>query len=479
MVVGSNMSAATVLFSAFVSDPAEVRHLDEVLATEQVRVEADLASVGPSAGAGEVLVRNVVANLTAKQGASPPFELTADVIERQVIGYEAFKLERYVTSGVFPKRYFGYLDGKRDTGEVERSIRTTVSATRVACNAWLTEQGEPWRITDAELAVTFLAEGGALWLGDRTDKLGSFHPVFDIGLDDLASGDDDLPGLRDVIDKQAGTNLGGLVAWFDKGATSLPVPTVVPEGERYLMWPGRQPDPPRYPYLSRYMTTEEAVAGTALMWVWEKRIAARSLVKNAETPMEARSLDEQFIVSSLVYNSGRPHKQERWDQIHTFQAASWMAGAAHTKDRSPLPVSAAKDSLAGLIAGGVYPEQNTAWLSGYHVLQRYGGYAALMKFTDYFAADGSLVQLPAVVVPSSPLVETPALVPPVVAPITPPGGCETAPGSSVGAWLAAALLLRTHCRCRRAETWCTSARTCRRSTRPSLCQAAWPPSRRP
>ena len=82
-------------------------------------VEAPVGRVGP----GQVLVRNVVANLTAKQDASPPFELSVDAIERQVIGYEAFKLESYVTSGVFPKRYFGYLDGERDTGAVERSIR--------------------------------------------------------------------------------------------------------------------------------------------------------------------------------------------------------------------------------------------------------------------------------------------------------------------------------------------------------------------
>lgn len=429
------MSDATVVFSAFVDDPAQVRHLDEVLAAARGRVEADLAAVGPSAGAGDVLVRNVVANLEGKRGASPPFELTADAIEHQVIGYEAFKLESYVASGVFPKRYFGYLDGKRDTGEVERSIRATVTATREACNTWLAEQGEPWRITDAELAVTFLAEGGALWLGDRTDKLGAFHPVMDIGLDDLASGDGELPGLRDAIDKRAGTDLGGLVAWMDRGATVLPVPSVVSERERWLIWPGRQPDPPRYPYLSRYMTTEEAVAGTALMWVWEKRIAARALTSTAQTPMEARSLDEQFIIGSLVYNSGRPHKQERWDQIRTFQAAPWIAGAAHTKDRPSLPVTPAKESLAALIAGGTYPEQNTSWLAGYHLLQRYGGYVALQRFSDTFTSDGSLVPLPEL--PPDPPPAAVTAPEPVALPAPAPSGCAT----TAGAWWLGVLAL--------------------------------------
>jgi len=56
----------------------------------------------------------VVDNLKQKLDL-PGFILSQDQIRRTVIGYESFKLEKYVKSGVFPKRYFGYFDLQYDT----------------------------------------------------------------------------------------------------------------------------------------------------------------------------------------------------------------------------------------------------------------------------------------------------------------------------------------------------------------------------
>jgi hypothetical protein len=52
--------------------------------------------------------------------------------------------------------------------------------------------------------------------------------------------------------------------------------------------------------------------------------------------------------------------------------------------REPLPVLAPRDSLALLLAGSDYPVQPTSWSGAYHVLQRYGAYVALTRFTDVF-----------------------------------------------------------------------------------------------
>ena len=46
-------------------------------------------------------------------------------------------------------------------------------------------------------------------------------------------------------------------------------------------------------------------------------------------------------------------------------------------------------ALSHLRGGLDYPEQPTAWLAGYHVLQRYGAYEALQRFTDVFDETGA------------------------------------------------------------------------------------------
>ena len=82
---------------------------------------------------------NVVANLREKRalagGKGEAFLLTADEIRETVIGYEVFKAEVFVSSGVFPKRYFGYVDGKWDTAPFEARLRELTTKGAVIANS--------------------------------------------------------------------------------------------------------------------------------------------------------------------------------------------------------------------------------------------------------------------------------------------------------------------------------------------------------
>lgn len=226
--------------------------------------------------------------------------------------------------------------------------RTTRTCTEVV-NAWLIEEGSGLRVTDQEILVTVLAEGGALWLGDNRP----LHPVYDVGLDDIASGSADLQDLAGRLDEALGTRLS---AGHDN------------------------------------YSLEEAIAGTALMWVWEKQIAERKLRQQGWAPLMGRGLDEQFVISSLVYNSGDPHSPRRWAQLMQFETAQvvWDKSEKNAQSRWRLPLVHPDKALDALISGQAYPQQGTDWLAMMHILQRYGAYVALSRFTEHFDEDGML-----------------------------------------------------------------------------------------
>ena len=52
----------------------------------------------------------------------------------------------------------------------------------------------------------------------------------------------------------------------------------------------------------------------------------------------------------------------------------------------PTPSLRARALLVDL---GRYPEQATSWSAVYHVLQRYGGYVALVRFGNVFDSAGA------------------------------------------------------------------------------------------
>jgi hypothetical protein len=356
--------------AVFVHEPGLPAELEAAIHGHAVELSRALVGAGPAdvPELRRLISEQVCANLEAKAALLGPdgerFPLSTEAIRRTVVDYEAFKLSAYLSSGVFPKRYFGYFDGLWDTAEHEGRLAEVIRASTPVINAWLSEQGEPWTVNDMEIAVTWVSEGGALMLGADPLLRQNIHPIADVGLDDIFSGTAQLADLMGRLDAATGTDLGGIVDGSYDG---------------------------RYARLSRYMTYEESIVGTALMWVFEKRITQRKLLRDGRPPLQDRPIDEQFVLGSLVYNSGLVHDAGRELSILAFEGAERLTGIsdsnAHRRPRLPLATSDA--ALAALLGGAAYPDQRTSWLAVYHVLQRYGGYAALRRFTDVFDEQGA------------------------------------------------------------------------------------------
>ncbi|MBS2032291.1 MAG: hypothetical protein JST54_30605 [Deltaproteobacteria bacterium] len=295
------------------------------------------------------------------------FPMTASEIEREVIDYEAFKLETYVRSGVFPKRYFGYFDGKWDTAPYEATLMRTAHGAATTANAYLAAHGSKIRVSDQEIAVTFIAEGGAILLREKQAELDDIHPVLGIGLDDIATGFKLYPELVQQLDAQFATNLGNIVSWQN--------------GQ---------------PYLTRNFKFAEAVLGTTVMWVYEKERCEKLLLAKQRASLSMRDGADQFILASLVYNSGQLFDDGRVAQIRGFTTGDYVYELSEKMKakRFALPVRPPAESLKVLLESGAYADQQTTWSTVYHVLQRYGAYVSLKAFSDTFDAKGTFRRVP-------------------------------------------------------------------------------------
>lgn len=366
-----------------------------VFQAEVKRLVGVLGPLGPTTHLEDELSREVAGRLYRRRIEAPWVALDEATLTDQVIRFEAHKLDAWVRSGVFPKRYFGYFDELGDTAAAEARLRRTSVCLAEVANAWLTDQKESFRVTEAEIALTWLAEGGALLLATDPgpERLDSQHPVFDVGLDDIGSGFADLPGLQPAIDGACGTAVGGIVGWFGPEDKVLPTPSQLPENLRYVRHGNGEAGP--FPYLIRNMTLEEALAGSAMMWVWEKRIAARKLASGGHEPFGTETAGSppgarDFVIGSLVYNSGLLHKPATWTAITGFSHVGPLAATAakHNATHVELPVVSSKEALARFDAGLGYPDQPTSWIGAYHVLQRYGAWKGVMRFSDAFDDKG-------------------------------------------------------------------------------------------
>lgn len=305
------------------------------------------------------LLANVAANLREKK-----ISLDAGTAKRTVVDYEMFKAEAFVTGGVFPKRYFGYLDQRHDTAKYETKLISLANRSAEIANARQKRRGSAVRVNALEIAVTFLSEGGAILLREHQDQLESIHPVFGVGLDDVGEGFELHADLVKEYDEAFGVGLATIAKR---------------DGGEY-----------RGATLTRNFTFDEAVLGTAVMWVFEKEIAERKMRAAEKRGLEGLSLDEQFIAGSLVYNSGLLFAADRREMIRTFTTGPYLADvSANVKQRDPLPLLDPKRSIAMLVRWG-YPEQPTSWAAVYHVLQRYGGWTALRRFADVADDEGRL-----------------------------------------------------------------------------------------
>ena len=140
------------------------------------------------------------------------------------------------------------------------------------------------------------------------------------------------------------------------------------------------------------MTFEESILGTAVMYLWEKVIAEQKRQAAGRPSLGTLSLDEQYVQTSLVYNSGILFADERAKQIMAFDTAAYLQETSEKSapKRPKLPVMSAEMADGLLERGDALPNQPTSWNAVYHILQRYGAWVALTRFSNVFTDDGGI-----------------------------------------------------------------------------------------
>jgi hypothetical protein len=379
------------LLAHFVDDPSQREALLRELDLQAEELSQQLAAYGeaPPARVRAVLLQQVVASLRAKASPDqqPPLSFDADGIRRRVVGWERFRMETLVSAGVFPKRYFGFLDGQGDTAAHEMALIATARCASARIEEHQRASDRPVRVSDAEIVVTFLAEGGAIIMTERQRLLDNIHPIHTLGMDDLAVVLREEPELALALDQACGTDLVGTVRYSERGLLPLSEPEQPPEGVL-----GRLDSTDgRWAWLVRNLSFREGVVGTALMWTWEKEITAAALEEAGREPLHERDAANAFVHSSLVYNSGALHDESTVQAIldSTEGPLLFERSEANLHHRLRLPVLPPVLALQDLLGSATYREQNTSWLAAYHIGQRYGAWQGLMLFTDHFDASGA------------------------------------------------------------------------------------------
>ena len=352
--LSKSCNEALAHIQALTGDPAIVARIETAVG-EEVRT---LANPEWEPGYCQALAENLLAK-RASQAEGVQFS------EATLIGtavrYEAFRITAFRNSGVSPKRYFGFADERGKTAAYEKTLKDV--ATRIArlLNTYAEKNGLDITVTPKEIIVTHIAEGGALLLTTEIANIDRVHPVMGVGLDDYRIGFQRFPGLVDEVDKTFGTKLAIL-----SGAK---------EGT---------------------MTFTETILGTAVMYLYEKELAAKKRLAEKLPPLKTLSLDAQFVQTSLVYNSGILFSEERVKQMMSFDTGTYLyetseataARPVNPRPRLPVILPGAADVL--LSEGKPLPHQPTSWNAVYHVMQRYGAWVALAKFSDHFTASGDV-----------------------------------------------------------------------------------------
>ena len=277
------------------------------------------------------------------------------------LNYEAFRVATFRSAGVTPKLFTGFIDQVGATAAYEAKLLALTAKVAPILNAQAAKLGLGVTVTPKEVAVTHMAEGGALLLTANFDKVDHVHPIIGIGLDDYRIGLVHYPGLVAELDTLFGTHLAEL-----KGG----------------------PDD--------IMTFDETVLGTAVMYLYEKDLTQQKLTAEQRKPLAQRPLDEQFVVTSLVYNSGILFVEDRFQQILNFDTGTYITDVSQRSapKRPLLPVMSPQDADAFLATGASLPNQPMSWNAVYHVLQRYGAWVALSRYTTTFTPSGDVAGVP-------------------------------------------------------------------------------------
>lgn len=319
-------------------------------------LQAELKTINPlwTPGYCRALAENLARKTLSKQEG---VAFDANLLERTAIRYESFRVETFRNSGVAPKLYFGFSDQKGATAAYETELLRVSAKVAPILNAYAGERGLSIRVTPKEIAVTQIAEGGALLLTTHFSEIEHIHPVKGVGLDDYRIGFVRYPGLVERIDAAFGSKLGGM---GDVQRDS--------------------------------MSFSESALGTAVMYFYEKDLAEQKLRAENRPSLAGLPLDEQFVTASLVYNSGILFSAERVQHILRFDTAAYLADMSERSapKRPRFPVMTPEAADAWLAQGKAPPDQPTSWNAVYHVLQRYGAWVALSRFSQVFGEDGGV-----------------------------------------------------------------------------------------
>ncbi|MEN0066195.1 MAG: hypothetical protein AAGA48_28900 [Myxococcota bacterium] len=309
---------------------------------------------------------------------------TPDDLKRRVVGFEAFKFDAYVRSGVFPKRYFGYVDLRHDTAQHEWVLQQTTRCAVDVVNHDLASRGSDIRINDAEVVVTFLAEGGALMLQAPNSERADLDPVNAVGLVDLAKGVHHRRSLAKTLDDTCSAALVSSVFLDTKDR-----PPAEHKGEL-------EPPPGHFAWLRRNLDFRELVVATALIWSWELERTDRELRDAGRPALMDRSRAGRFIAGALIYNSGELHDESTHELIRRFETGDYLYETSERNaDRRPrLNLVSPTRLRAEWLSDQGYRSQPTTWSAVYHVLQRYGAWVALHRFADVFDHDGRFIERP-------------------------------------------------------------------------------------
>ncbi|MEQ1611978.1 MAG: hypothetical protein ABL904_04440 [Hyphomicrobiaceae bacterium] len=324
--------------------------------------------------------RAVADNLASKAASlSEGVSFSTQSLISTAVEFEAFRITAFRNSGVAPKRYFGFLDERGKAAAYETKLKTV--ATRIApiLNAYSEKKKLGVTVTPKEIVITHIAEGAALLLSTDYYLVDNIHPVSGVGLDDYRHGFKQYADLVSEIDTTFKSRLAAIADNPERPRTNSVIGGgTVHRLERYLGVVS--------------MTFEESILGTAVMYLWEKVIAEEKRRADGRPSLATLTLDEQYVQASLVYNSGILFADERARQVMAFDTAAYLFETSEKSapKRPKLPVLTPEAADALLERGGALPNQPTSWNAIYHILQRYGAWVALTRFTNVFTTDGEI-----------------------------------------------------------------------------------------
>lgn len=324
--------------------------------------------------------RAVADNFAAKAASRlEGAKLTTRLLLSTGVDFEAFRVASFRNSGVAPKRYFGFLDEQGLAAAYEKKLKATASRVAPILNAYAAKKGLGVAVTAKEIIVTHIAEGAALLLSTDFAYVDSVHPVSGVGLDDYRHGFKQYADLVSEIDATFHSHLGAIGDNPERPIlNSILGAGTVRRLERI--------------FGAVSMTFEESVLGTAVMYLWEKAITEEKMRAEGRPSLNTLTLDEQYVVASLVYNSGILFVDERAKQIMAFDTANYLVETSEKAagKRPKLPVMRPQEADALLERGEPPPRQPTSWSAVYHILQRYGAWAGLTRFGNDFTPDGDV-----------------------------------------------------------------------------------------